>query len=119
MRGFVIYNFLQVNLYLLGAVYIQLVKLLRLEEHPSFIRPVDPSLYIHRFADKLGFGKSMHMVANTTIRIISSMKRDWMQVRYETAHLFVLLYTMSLANMPLSAISVCKSAHLHCCTSNN
>ncbi len=36
-------------MFTLGSVYLQLLKLFRLEEHPSFTRPIDPSLYIHRF----------------------------------------------------------------------
>lgn len=42
-------------------------------------RPVDPSLYLHRFADRMGFGSKMHQVVNTALRLISSMKRDWLQ----------------------------------------
>lgn len=38
---------------------------------PPFIcRPVDPSLYIHRFADRLGFGRAMQAVAQTAIRLV-------------------------------------------------
>eukprot|EP00958_Prasinococcus_capsulatus_P007692 scaffold706_cov418-Prasinococcus_capsulatus_cf.AAC.60 len=32
-----------------------------------------------RFADRLEFGKQMHGVANTALRLVASMKRDWMQ----------------------------------------
>jgi transcription factor IIIB subunit 2 len=70
---------IQANVYLLGAVFLQLIQLLRLESHPIISRPIDPSLYIHRFADRMNFGKSMHNVANTALRLVSSMKRDWMQ----------------------------------------
>ena len=42
-------------------------------------KPVDPSLFIHRFADRLDFKKRMHAVANTALRLVASMKRDWMQ----------------------------------------
>jgi transcription factor IIIB subunit 2 len=42
-----------VNVYKLGAVYLQLTKLLRIDDHPSLTRPIDPSLYIHRFVEKL------------------------------------------------------------------
>ena len=38
--------------YVLGAVFLQLCQLLRLEQHPIMQRPVDPSLFIHRFADR-------------------------------------------------------------------
>lgn len=70
---------LQTNVYVLGAVFLQLCRLLRLEQHPILQRPVDPSLFIHRFADRLEFGRKMHGVANTALRLVASMKRDWMQ----------------------------------------
>ena len=61
---------LQTNVYLLGSVFLQLCKLLRLESHPVIRRPVDPSLYIHRFADKLGLPtkRAHHLVVNTGCR---------------------------------------------------
>ncbi|BBM98857.1 transcription factor IIIB 90 kDa subunit [Marchantia polymorpha subsp. ruderalis] len=70
---------LQTNVYVLGAVFLQLCGLLRLEEQPFLQKPVDPSLFIHRFADRLQFGKKMHAVANFALRLVASMKRDWMQ----------------------------------------
>ena len=48
---------LSVNVYFMGATYLALLGLLRLEAHPAFQRPVDPSLFIHRYADRLGLGK--------------------------------------------------------------
>lgn len=42
-------------------------------------RPVDPSLYMNRFADRLGFGKKMSAVVSTALQLVASMKRDWMQ----------------------------------------
>jgi transcription factor IIIB 90 kDa subunit len=70
---------LQVNVFTLGAVFLQLAKLLRLEEHPMFAKPVDPSLYIDRFADRLDLGKEMKRVVGTAMRLVASMKRDWIQ----------------------------------------
>ncbi|GAQ82537.1 Transcription initiation factor TFIIIB Brf1 subunit [Klebsormidium nitens] len=71
---------LQTNVYVLGAVFLQLCRLLSLTEHPIMQKPVDPSLFIHRFADKLDFGeRKKHLVANTALRLVASMKRDWMQ----------------------------------------
>ncbi|XP_002970826.2 transcription factor IIIB 60 kDa subunit [Selaginella moellendorffii] len=76
---------LQVNVYVLGAVFMQLCRLLRLEEHPIMAKPVDPSLFIHRFTDRLlglsngSFGRKHHAIANTALRIVASMKRDWIQ----------------------------------------
>ncbi|KAJ7523815.1 hypothetical protein O6H91_18G063700 [Diphasiastrum complanatum] len=76
---------LQTNVYVLGAVFLQLCRLLRLEQHPMMQKPVDPSLFIHRFTDRLlrrkseAFEKKHHAVANTALRLVASMKRDWMQ----------------------------------------
>lgn len=44
-------------------------------------KPVDPTLYIDRFADRLNFGSQsdLNRVANTARRLIASMKRDWIQ----------------------------------------
>jgi hypothetical protein len=70
-----------VNVFSIGAVFLQLVKLLRLEENPMLNKPVDPTLYIDRFADRLNFGSQsdLNRVANTARRLIASMKRDWIQ----------------------------------------
>ena len=72
-------DILQTNVYVLGGVFLQLCRLLRLEQHPLMQKPIDPSLFIHRFADKLNLGRRMHTVANTALRLVASMKRDWMQ----------------------------------------
>lgn len=71
---------LQVNVFTLGAVFLQLAKLLRLEDHPLFSKPVDPSLYIHRFADRMEFpSKEVTAISDTAIRLVASMRRDWIQ----------------------------------------
>lgn len=76
---------LQVSVFSLGAVFLQLAKLLRLENQPQFTKPVDPSLYIHRFADKMFPDKAskppdvVREVSKTAMRLVASMKRDWIQ----------------------------------------
>ena len=97
---------LQVNVFTLGAVFMALCKALHMEELPMFQRcgrpapgagagnprpgparprarrgrrPVDPSLYMNRFADRLGVGKRMNAVVSTALQLVASMKRDWMQ----------------------------------------
>lgn len=99
-------------------MYLDLCKLLRLESHPAFQQPIDPSLYLNRFADRLGFGNKRDDVSSpcvktaplffffiracvfpffllilsfmrlcaacpqvsmTALRLVQSMKRDWMQ----------------------------------------
>uniref|UniRef100_A0A1D1ZC65 Transcription factor IIIB subunit n=2 Tax=Anthurium amnicola TaxID=1678845 RepID=A0A1D1ZC65_9ARAE len=71
-------DFLQINVYVLGAVFLQLCQLLRLEEHPIVQKPVDSSLFIHRFAERL-LGEKNSEVIKIALRIIARMKRDWMQ----------------------------------------
>ncbi|KAG1655086.1 hypothetical protein FOA52_004226 [Chlamydomonas sp. UWO 241] len=70
---------LSVNVYTLGAVYLQLLRLFRLEEYPAFTKPIDPSLFLHRFAERLNFGKKTREVQQTALHLVQSMKRDWMQ----------------------------------------
>ncbi|KAF6150923.1 hypothetical protein GIB67_026844 [Kingdonia uniflora] len=72
----------RINVYELGAVFLELCKLLRLEEHPIVQKSVDPSLFIHRFTERLLGGKNIDDfadVSRTALRIVASMKRDWMQ----------------------------------------
>lgn len=44
---------LSLNVYTLGATYLHLLRTLRLTDMSTFTKPVDPSLYLHRFADRL------------------------------------------------------------------
>ncbi|CAG9462851.1 unnamed protein product [Pedinophyceae sp. YPF-701] len=69
---------LQVNVYTLGAVFLELIKRLRWEGHHVLRKPVDPSLYIHRFVDALEFGRGRDQVAVTAMQLVKGMKRDWM-----------------------------------------
>ncbi|CAD7698417.1 unnamed protein product [Ostreobium quekettii] len=70
---------LRINLFVLGAVFLELCVLFSLDDHPIMTSPVDPSLYIHRYADKLRLGAKMQAVVNTSLHLTKSMKRDWMQ----------------------------------------
>jgi len=38
---------------------------------------IDPSLFIHRFCAKLDFSGKTQVVATTALRMLQSMKRDW------------------------------------------
>jgi transcription factor IIIB 90 kDa subunit len=69
-----------VNVYVLGSTYLRLTETLRLSTHPVQVCLVDPSLYIHRFAGKLQLQqRQMQSVVNTSMHLIATMKRDWMQ----------------------------------------
>eukprot|EP00884_Botryococcus_braunii_P010429 jgi/Botrbrau1/19388/Bobra.0338s0018.1 len=66
-----------INVYILGGVYVSLCSLLCLDTLEAYQRPVDPALYMHRYASRLGFGDKGKQVSDTATRIVSSMKRDW------------------------------------------
>ncbi|KAI9291530.1 cyclin-like protein, partial [Neoconidiobolus thromboides FSU 785] len=65
----------EASVFTLGSAFVKLVGLLNLK---SEVALVDPSLYISRFAACLGFGDKQHKVAETAIRLVTRMKRDWM-----------------------------------------
>lgn len=65
---------LQENLYKIGRTYLKLLKDLRFN-----VPNIDPCLYICRFCSKLGLEEDQERdVVGTALRIIKSMKRDWM-----------------------------------------
>ncbi|PWA46476.1 Brf1-like TBP-binding [Artemisia annua] len=70
---------LGVSVYELGTVYLQLCKLLSLQDHPFIQKPVDPSLFMHRYTSGLIEGDGSKKVLNTALRLACSMKRDWIQ----------------------------------------
>jgi len=64
---------LQMDVYELGSVFLKFTKLLHIK-----LDPIDPSLYIHRFASMLEFGDKTQQVSLTALRIVARMNRDWM-----------------------------------------
>jgi hypothetical protein len=54
-------------------VFLKFCKLLIIK-----LDPIDPSLYIHRFAGSLEFGDKTNAVATTAIRVVANMNREWM-----------------------------------------
>ncbi|KAJ0392972.1 hypothetical protein P43SY_009106 [Pythium insidiosum] len=65
---------LQINVYVLGGVFLKFCKLLQIH-----LPLIDPSLYIHRFASQLNFGPKTHSIATTALRLVATMKRDWIE----------------------------------------
>ena len=63
---------LRVNLFIIGSLYIKLVRLLDLQ-----IQIIDPSLYMHRYCNKFNFGKESKEIERTALKILQFMKRDW------------------------------------------
>lgn len=65
---------LQLNVYVLGGVFLKFCNLLQIH-----LPLVDPSLYIHRFASQLHLKSKTHAIATIALRLVASMKRDWIQ----------------------------------------
>ena len=66
---------LHLNLFVIGTLYIKLVKLLGLQ-----IEIIDPSLYMHRFCNKFNLGNKAKEVEKTALKVLQFMKRDWITV---------------------------------------
>lgn len=62
-----------VNMFVLGSACVRLARALHLT-----MPVMDPSMYMHRFADGLSFGDSARTVARTALRLLQSMQRDWL-----------------------------------------
>ncbi|XP_042438361.1 transcription factor IIIB 90 kDa subunit-like isoform X5 [Zingiber officinale] len=69
---------LQINIYVLGAMFFQLCKTLKLLEHPIVQKIVDPSLFIHRFTKRL-LGKNNDTVSEMALRLVAMIGRNWIQ----------------------------------------
>ncbi|KAK4392582.1 Transcription factor IIIB subunit [Sesamum angolense] len=95
------------------GVFLQLCKLLSLEEHPIVQKPVDPSLFIHRFTDRL-FGGRKPSVSRTALHIVASMKRDWMQTGRKPSGLCgAALYISALSHgLKCSKSEIIKVVHI-------
>ncbi|KAJ8565771.1 hypothetical protein K7X08_008347 [Anisodus acutangulus] len=106
-------EYLRINVYILGAVFLQLCKILSLEEHPIVQKPVDPSLFIHRFTDRL-FGGRRPNISRSALHILASMKRDWMQTGRKPSGLCgAALYIASLSHgLSCSKSEVIKVVHI-------
>ncbi|XP_058737785.1 transcription factor IIIB 60 kDa subunit-like isoform X3 [Vicia villosa] len=91
-------NILRINVYVLGAVFLQLCEVLRLENHPIVKKPIDPCLYLYKYTNNL-LGHRNVAVSETALNIIASMNRDWMQTGRKPSGLFgAALYISALAH---------------------
>ncbi|GAB4858191.1 hypothetical protein Ancab_009588 [Ancistrocladus abbreviatus] len=106
-------EFLRVNVYVLGAVFLELCKILRLVEHPIIQKQVDPSLFIHRFTNTL-LGGMNREVEKTALHIIANMKRDWMQTgRKPSGICGAALYVSALSHgVKVSKSDIVKIVHI-------
>ncbi|ODV92582.1 hypothetical protein CANCADRAFT_30706 [Tortispora caseinolytica NRRL Y-17796] len=67
-------DILQVSVFAIGATYLKLVQTLGIKNIPL----IDPSIYIQRFASKLGFGTETNKVMNDAVRLVQRMGKDWL-----------------------------------------
>lgn len=56
-------DMLQTNLYVLGSIYLKLIRLLNIT-----VPIIDPSLFLQRYCAKLDFGDKAKVVNNTAMR---------------------------------------------------
>jgi hypothetical protein len=64
----------QVNVFEVGAIYLKLVLATGLKD----IHPLDPAIYIHRFASLLEFGEDLENVKRDAANLVAGFRRDWM-----------------------------------------
>lgn len=79
---------LQTSLYSLGSTYLKLIKKIKNNMNKLDLPLIDPSLFIHRFCAKLDFGGKTQVVATTALRMLQSMKRDWISTGRRPAGLW-------------------------------
>eukprot|EP00258_Populus_trichocarpa_P048592 XP_024464611.1 transcription factor IIIB 60 kDa subunit isoform X2 [Populus trichocarpa] len=70
--------YLQINIYVLGAVFLQLCKVLNLTEHAICQKLHDPSIFIHKYTASLSGGKNKE-ISDDALTIIASMNYHWIQ----------------------------------------
>ncbi|KAK4747570.1 hypothetical protein SAY87_014156 [Trapa incisa] len=106
-------NWLKINVYVLGAVFLQLCKVLWLEEHQIVQKPIDPSLFIHKYTTCLSGGRN-NEVARTALRIIANMRRDWMQTGRKPSGLWgAAVYVSALAHgLSCSKYDILRLVHV-------
>ncbi|CAN0891486.1 Transcription factor IIIB 90 kDa subunit [Linum grandiflorum] len=91
-------NYLHLNIYVLGAVFLQLCKVLHLTEHPICQKLLDPSIFIHKYTANLTGGRNKE-ISDAALAIIASMNRDWMQTGRRPSGLWgAALYIAALAH---------------------
>ncbi|KAK9071115.1 hypothetical protein SSX86_009683 [Deinandra increscens subsp. villosa] len=116
-RPFLLIEFsseLGVSVYELGTVYLQLCKLLSLQDHSFVQNPVDPSLFMHRYTSGLMKDGNSKKVLNTALHLAVSMKRDWIQTgRKPSGICAAAIYVSSvLHGYNFSKADVVKAVHI-------
>ncbi|KAG8649884.1 hypothetical protein MANES_08G152300v8 [Manihot esculenta] len=106
-------NYLRINIYVLGAVFLQLCKVLNLTEHPICQKLLDPSIFIHKYTASLAGGKNKD-ISDSALTIIASMNRDWMQTGRRPSGLWgAALYISALSHgLNCSKSDILKLVHV-------
>ncbi|KDP39637.1 hypothetical protein JCGZ_02657 [Jatropha curcas] len=106
-------NYLRINIYVLGAVFLQLCKVLNLIEHPICQKLLDPSIFIHKYTASLAGGKNKD-ISDAALNIIASMNRDWMQTGRRPSGLWgAALYIAALSHgVNCSKSDILKLVHV-------
>ncbi|KAG7584633.1 Transcription factor TFIIB cyclin-like domain [Arabidopsis thaliana x Arabidopsis arenosa] len=92
-------SLLQVSIYELGSVYLQLCQILNIAEYRNYEQILDPSVFIPSFSKCLLKETYNGAVLRTARDIIASMKRDWIQSGWKSSDICgAALYTAALSN---------------------
>ncbi|WCJ43549.1 Transcription initiation factor IIB [Euphorbia peplus] len=106
-------NYLRINIYVLGAVFLQLCKVLNLTEHAICQQLLDPSIFIHKYTASLSGGKNKD-ICDAALNIIASMNRDWLQTGRRPSGLWgAALYIAALSHgLDCSKSDILKLVHV-------
>ncbi|KAJ4721340.1 transcription factor IIIB 90 kDa subunit-like [Melia azedarach] len=106
-------NYLSINVYELGAVYLQLCQVLYLADESNVLKQVDPSIFLHKFTDRLLPGGN-RKVSDTARDILASMKRDWITTGRKPSGLCgAALYISALTHgLKFSKSDIVKIVHI-------
>ncbi|KAL9431370.1 hypothetical protein AB3S75_026535 [Citrus x aurantiifolia] len=106
-------NYLNINVYELGAVYLQLCQVLYIADESNVLKQVDPSIFLHKFTDRLLPGGNKK-VCDTARDILASMKRDWITTGRKPSGLCgAALYVSALTHgLKFSKSDIVKIVHI-------
>ena len=65
----------QVNVYKLGHCFLQCIRILNIQ-----MPIIDPSLYIHRYAQQMELGEKVNAIIYTALRTVTRLKKDWVHL---------------------------------------
>ncbi|XP_076906509.1 transcription factor IIIB 70 kDa subunit-like [Bidens hawaiensis] len=104
------------SVYELGTVYLQLCKLLSLQDHEFIQKPTDPSLFMHRYTSGLLKGGNNTKLSKTALQLAVSMKRDWIQTGRKpsgicAAAIYVssVLHGYNFTKSDVKAVHICEA----------